>query len=71
MVSVLNIKTPSLEQEVNFLSGGNQQRVVVGKWIAINPKIFILDQPTRGIDVGAKQEIYNLIIKLDYFSQIF
>jgi ribose transport system ATP-binding protein len=64
MVSILNIKTPDLDQEVNYLSGGNQQKVVVGKWLAIDPKIFILDQPTRGIDVGAKQEIYNLIIKL-------
>lgn len=64
MIDALAIKTPSLEQEVRLLSGGNQQKVVIGKWLSIKPKIFILDQPTRGIDVGAKQEIYHLITDL-------
>jgi len=64
MIDVLAIKTPSLEQEVRLLSGGNQQKAVIGKWLSMKPKIFILDQPTRGIDVGAKQEIYRLITDL-------
>ena len=50
-----------LNQEVQYLSGGNQQKVVVGKWLLTKPKIFIMDEPTKGIDVGAKREIYNLI----------
>jgi ABC-type sugar transport system ATPase subunit len=64
MIRTLRIKTPTIQQEVGLLSGGNQQKVVIGKWLHLNPKICILDQPTRGIDVGAKQEIYNLIIDL-------
>lgn len=64
MINVLAIKTPSLEQEVQLLSGGNQQKVVIGKWLSIKPKIIILDQPTRGIDVKGKQEIYNIITDL-------
>lgn len=60
----LKIKTPSVEQLVGNLSGGNQQKVAVAKWLASNSKILILDEPTRGIDVGAKQEIYELINKL-------
>jgi ribose transport system ATP-binding protein len=55
----LRIKAPSVEQRVINLSGGNQQKVVLGKWLAMNPKILILDEPTRGIDVGAKAEIYR------------
>jgi len=57
----MDIKTPSSEQRVANLSGGNQQKVVLAKWLATNPKILILDEPTRGIDVGAKAEIYKII----------
>ncbi len=57
----LNIKTPTILQLANNLSGGNQQKVVLAKWIFANPKILILDEPTRGIDVGAKYEIYSII----------
>lgn len=60
----LKIKTPSLNQLVGNLSGGNQQKVAVAKWLASESKLLILDEPTRGIDVGAKQEIYDLINKL-------
>lgn len=57
----LKIKTNSIEQYVKNLSGGNQQKVVLSKWLMTNPKILILDEPTRGIDVGAKFEIYNIM----------
>mgnify|MGYP001412067466 CR=1 FL=1 len=57
----LNIKTPSIEQKVQNLSGGNQQKVSLAKWLFTMPKVLILDEPTRGIDVGAKFEIYNII----------
>ncbi|MBC5647967.1 sugar ABC transporter ATP-binding protein [Christensenella tenuis] len=60
----LSIKMTSPEQKVQFLSGGNQQKVVLGKWMAADPDIFILDEPTRGVDVGAKAEIYQLIYGL-------
>ena len=60
----LRIKTPSLSHEVNSLSGGNQQKVVVAKWLATEPDLIILDEPTRGIDVGAKHEIYLLMNEL-------
>src|SRR5699024_910119 len=60
----LRIKTPSLKQKVKNLSGGNQQKVVLAKWLATNSQILIFDEPTRGIDVGAKQEIYKLMIDL-------
>lgn len=60
----LNIKTPSIEQKVMNLSGGNQQKVSIAKWLFVEPKILILDEPTRGIDVGAKYEIYTIINKL-------
>lgn len=63
-VSNLRIKTPSIYQTINKLSGGNQQKVVLSKWFEIEPEILILDEPTRGIDVGAKFEIYKLIIEL-------
>jgi len=64
MIEKLSIKTPSAEQIVRFLSGGNQQKVVLGKWLALHPKVLLLDEPTRGIDVGAKQEIYLLMERL-------
>lgn len=64
LIKQLHIKTPSREQQVAFLSGGNQQKVVVAKWFLADPKIFILDEPTRGIDVGAKAEIHTLISSL-------
>ncbi len=57
----LNIKTPSIEQKVNNLSGGNQQKVALAKWLMAKPDLLILDEPTRGIDVGAKFEIYNIM----------
>ncbi len=60
----LRIKTPSAAQPAGLLSGGNQQKVVYGKWLARGPKIFILDEPTRGVDVGAKAEIYAIIDEL-------
>ncbi len=63
-VSKMQIKTPSLDQVAKFLSGGNQQKIVLGKWLAMNPKLLMLDEPTRGIDVGAKREIYKLMEKL-------
>jgi putative multiple sugar transport system ATP-binding protein len=62
--SSLNIKTPSVEQRVSNLSGGNQQKVSLGKWLFVKPNILILDEPTRGIDVGAKFEIYTIMTKL-------
>lgn len=60
----LNIKTPSIEQVVNNLSGGNQQKVALGKWLFVEPGVLILDEPTRGIDVGAKYEIYTIMNEL-------
>jgi putative multiple sugar transport system ATP-binding protein len=60
----LNIKTPSVEQKVQNLSGGNQQKVSLGKWLFVNPDVLILDEPTRGIDVGAKYEIYMIMNRL-------
>jgi ribose transport system ATP-binding protein len=60
----LNIKTSSDLKLAKFLSGGNQQKVVIGKWLAVGPRVLLLDEPTRGIDVGAKQEIYKLVESL-------
>ncbi|WP_298820182.1 ATP-binding cassette domain-containing protein [Chloroflexus sp.] len=60
----LNIKTPTIEQQVVNLSGGNQQKVCLGKWLFVRPDVLILDEPTRGIDVGAKYEIYQLMNRL-------
>lgn len=63
-VEALRIKTPGILQKVKNLSGGNQQKVVLGKWMGKQPEILIFDEPTRGIDVGAKQEIYKLMTSL-------
>ena len=63
-VDRLRIRTPSLEQEVSKLSGGNQQKVVLARWLARRPKVLILDEPTRGVDVGAKAEIHSIISSL-------
>jgi ribose transport system ATP-binding protein len=63
-VEVLRIKTPSVDEVVGQLSGGNQQKVVIGKWVNTDANIFIFDEPTRGIDVGAKIEVYNIMNKL-------
>ena len=64
MMGSLRIKAPHDRQTVQFLSGGNQQKVVLGKWLALRPRVLLLDEPTRGIDVGAKQEIYKLMEEL-------
>jgi ribose transport system ATP-binding protein len=60
---MLDIRTPSLSQPVGLLSGGNQQKVVLAKWLAVEPRVLIFDEPTRGIDVGAKAEIYRIIVQ--------
>jgi ribose transport system ATP-binding protein len=60
-IQQLNIKTSSPWAVVSSLSGGNQQKVVVAKWLATEPKVLILDEPTRGIDIGAKHEIYSIV----------
>ena len=60
----LNIKTPDINQKVIYLSGGNQQKVVLSKWLCSQADIFIFDEPTRGIDVGSKVEIYQLMNQL-------
>ncbi len=63
-IKLLNIATPSADQPVKNLSGGNQQKVILARWLAINPQILILDEPTRGIDVGSKAEIQKLVLSL-------
>ena len=63
-VAKMNIKTPSSKTQIQSLSGGNQQKVLIGRWLANNPDVLILDEPTRGIDVGAKYEIYCIIAEL-------
>ena len=64
MKSRLSTRAPHIEQPVKFLSGGNQQKVVIAKWLAMEPRILLMDEPTRGVDVGAKQEIYRLMDEL-------
>ena len=64
MVDALRVRTPSIEQKVLNLSGGNQQKVVIAKWLALHPKILIMDEPTRGIDIGAKAEVHGLMHQL-------
>ena len=63
-VTELGVKTPNIDAIIGTLSGGNQQKVILGKWLNASPKIFILDEPTRGIDIGAKVEIYKLLNRL-------
>lgn len=63
-IARLRVRTPSMDREVRTLSGGNQQKVVVARWLARRPKVLILDEPTRGVDVGAKADIYNIIGEL-------
>jgi monosaccharide-transporting ATPase len=63
-IELLNIATPSADQPVKNLSGGNQQKVILARWLATNPKVLILDEPTRGIDVGAKAEIQKMVLAL-------
>jgi ABC-type sugar transport system ATPase subunit len=64
MIAELRIRTPGSEQIVRNLSGGNQQKVVLAKWLLGNARVFLFDEPTRGIDIGAKAEIYNLMLEL-------
>jgi galactofuranose transport system ATP-binding protein len=63
-IKLLNISTPSADQPIKNLSGGNQQKVILARWLATNPQVLILDEPTRGIDVGAKAEIQKLVLSL-------
>ncbi len=63
-IDMMSTKTPSQEQTIHNLSGGNQQKVMIGRWLATSPKILILDEPTRGVDVGAKAEIYAIMNEL-------
>jgi ribose transport system ATP-binding protein len=63
-MTALGVRAAGLDQQVGLLSGGNQQKVVLGKWLALNPTVLILDEPTRGVDVGAKSEIYKLMFDL-------
>ncbi len=57
----LRIATPSVDREVRYLSGGNQQKVLLAKWLAREPRILIVDEPTRGVDVGSKADIYRIL----------
>jgi ribose transport system ATP-binding protein len=63
-VTRLNVRTPSYEQRTSLLSGGNQQKVLVAKWLAVQPKVLIVDEPTRGVDIGTKAELYSLLDQL-------
>ena len=63
-IDAMRIKTPTQETKIRALSGGNQQKVILGRWLLTEPEVLLLDEPTRGIDVGAKYEIYQLIIDL-------
>jgi ribose transport system ATP-binding protein len=63
-VNDLNIKVSNINQEIASLSGGNQQKALIGRWLTVSPKILVVDEPTRGVDVGAKAEIHKLLRKL-------
>ncbi len=63
-IQAMHIKTPSQKTQIRSLSGGNQQKVIIGRWLLTKPEVLLLDEPTRGIDVGAKYEIYQLMIQL-------
>jgi len=63
-IRAMNVKTPSPEQQMLFLSGGNQQKAILGRWLSMPMKVLLLDEPTRGIDIGAKSEIYQIIHNL-------
>ena len=63
-IDAMHTKTPSQETKIRSLSGGNQQKVIIGRWLLTDPDVLLLDEPTRGIDVGAKYEIYQLILDL-------
>ena len=63
-IDAMHTKTPTQETKIRSLSGGNQQKVILGRWLLTEPEVLLLDEPTRGIDVGAKYEIYQLIIDL-------
>lgn len=63
-IDKLSIKTPNAEKPIGELSGGNQQKVILGRWLEAGPKVLILDEPTKGIDVGAKAEIYQIACDL-------
>ena len=64
VIDSMRVKTPSQKTQIRTLSGGNQQKVIFGRWLLTSPEVLLLDEPTRGIDVGAKYEIYQLIIEL-------
>jgi len=64
VMSNLNLRPLDIERFIGTLSGGNQQKVIIGRWVAADAEVFLFDEPTRGIDIGAKSEIYNLIEKL-------
>ena len=64
VLSGLDVAAASLAQEVQFLSGGNQQKVVLARWLSIDPLVVLMDEPTRGIDVGAKHRVYELMREL-------
>ena len=63
-IKAMRIKTPSQSAQIRSLSGGNQQKVIIGRWLLTKPEVLLLDEPTRGIDVGAKRDIYLLLGKL-------
>lgn len=64
VISTLQVKTKDAEVEVNHLSGGNQQKIVIGKWLSDEAKVYLFDEPTKGVDIGAKREILKLIQQL-------